>query len=313
VVQQKVLVILGPTAVGKTTLSLEIASKLAGEILSADSMQVYRGMDIGTAKPSSAEQQRVPHHMLSIVDPDEPFNVADYVMLAEKVLIDLKDAGKVPLVSGGTGLYIDALLKGFLFPDASADEEIRERLQAEAAREPLSLYARLERVDPASAKKLHPNDLRRIIRALEVYERTGESISSLQRKMEESDRPYEPLYIGLFRDRQELYARVDLRVETMVKEGLITEVEGLLRAYPEQPTALQALGYKEIAYYLRNQMTLPEAIERLQRDTRRYAKRQLSWFKRNKDIYWFNCTELSEEEIKGSVCSLWESFCREPS
>ncbi|MCK9525683.1 MAG: tRNA (adenosine(37)-N6)-dimethylallyltransferase MiaA [Limnochordia bacterium] len=312
-VQQKVLVILGPTAVGKTTLSLEIASKLRGEILSADSMQVYRGMDIGTAKPSSAEQQRVPHHMLSIVDPDEPFSVADYVRLAERVLIGLRDAGKVPLVSGGTGLYIDALLKGFLFPDASADAEIRERLQAQADREPLSLYTRLEKVDPASAKKLHPNDLRRIIRALEVYERTGESISSLQRKMEESKRPYEPLYIGLFRDRQELYARVDLRVETMIREGLITEVEGLLRAYPHQPTALQALGYKEIAYYLRNQMTLPEAIERLQRDTRRYAKRQLSWFKRNKDIHWFNCTDLSQEIIKANVCSLWESFCREPS
>jgi len=313
VVKQQVLVIVGPTAVGKTALSLEIASELEGEIISADSMQVYRGMDIGTAKPSRAERQRVVHHMLDVVDPDEPFSVADYVSQVEDILVRLKERGKLPLISGGTGLYVDALLKGFLFPDASADAEIRDRLQAQAAIDPLSLYERLKEVDPISADRLHPNDLRRIIRALEVYDRTGEAISSLQKKKQTSERPYQPLYIGLLRDRAELYARVDSRVDMMIEEGLIDEVELLLKAYPEQPTALQALGYKEIAYYLRGEMTLGDAVELLKRDTRRYAKRQLSWFKRNKDIHWFNCSEMPYEAVKGQIHSLWDAFSREPS
>jgi len=222
--QQRLLVILGPTAVGKTALSLELAAELGGEIISADSMQVYRGMDIGTAKPSQAERAKIIHHMLDVVEPNEPYNVADYVNQAEQVLLGLKDQGIVPILSGGTGLYIDALLKGFLFPDASADEEIRARLEAQAAIDPRSLYERLQEIDPPSAKKLHPNDLRRIIRALEVYERTGEAISSLQRKVQESERPYRALYIGLCRNREELYARVDRRVDIMLQEGLIEEV-----------------------------------------------------------------------------------------
>ena len=311
--QQRLLVILGPTAVGKTALSLELAAELGGEIISADSMQVYRGMDIGTAKASQAERAKIIHHMLDVVEPNEPYNVADYVNQAEQVLLGLKDQGIVPILSGGTGLYIDALLKGFLFPDASADEEIRARLEAQAAIDPRSLYERLQEIDPSSAKKLHPNDLRRIIRALEVYERTGEAISSLQRKVQESERPYRALYIGLCRNREELYARVDRRVDIMLQEGLIEEVDRLLKAYPDQPTALQALGYKEIAYYLQNQMTLPEAVELLKRDTRRYAKRQMSWFKRNKDIHWFNSSEMPHEVIKEQIHSLWEVFSREPS
>ncbi|HBG01208.1 MAG TPA: tRNA (adenosine(37)-N6)-dimethylallyltransferase MiaA [Firmicutes bacterium] len=305
-VQQKILVILGPTAVGKTALSLDLARALGGEIISADSMQVYRGMDIGTAKPSREERRAVVHHLLDVVDPNESFNVADYVNLAEEVLADLKSLNTAAILSGGTGLYIDALLQGFLFPDTSADEAIRDELQAQAAEDPQSLFAELQEVDPASAKKLHPNDLRRVIRALEVYRRTGEPISILQRKKGEGTRPYQPLYIGLFRDRQNLYGRVDQRVDQMVQAGLVDEVEGLLATYPEQPTALQALGYKEIAYYLRGEMTLPEAIERLKRDTRRYAKRQLSWFRRNQQIHWFNCTDLTHERIKQEAQALWE-------
>lgn len=306
-VQQHVLVILGPTAVGKTSLSLELAEELRAEIISADSMQVYRGMDIGTAKASPAERQRVVHHLLDVVDPDQPFNVADYVRLAEEVLDRLRGKGKVPLLTGGTGLYIDALLKGFLFPDTSADETIRAELQAQGDREPASLHQKLAEVDPVSAKRLHPNDLRRIIRALEVYYRTGEPISSLQKKREETQSPYKPLYIGLYRDRQELYERVNQRVDQMVQEGLIEEVEGLLLAYPEQPTALQALGYKEIVLYLQGKLTLAEAVDLLKRDTRRYAKRQLSWFKRNDQIHWLNRSELPEEEIKRRIYSLWAS------
>lgn len=311
--QQKILVIVGPTAVGKTELSLDVAERFGGEIISADSMQVYRGMDIGTAKAGREERARVVHHLLDVVEPDESFNVADYVALAEEVLQNLRERGVMPLLTGGTGLYIDALLKGFLFPDASADPNIRARLEEQAEHDPLSLFQELEDVDPASAERLHPNDLRRIIRALEVYYRTGEPISVLQRRQEAEDSPYDPLYIGLNRDRQELYNRVDLRVDQMIQEGLVEEVEQLLKAYPEQPTALQALGYKEIAYYLRGEMTLEEAVELLKRDTRRYAKRQISWFKRNKAINWFNLTETSAVSVRQAVCSLWEEFCQEPS
>ncbi|NMB01669.1 MAG: tRNA (adenosine(37)-N6)-dimethylallyltransferase MiaA [Firmicutes bacterium] len=306
--RQKVLVIIGPTAVGKTELSLEIAEHFGAEIISADSMQVYRGMDIGTAKPSQAERQRVVHHLLDVVNPDETFNVADYIGLAEQVLQDLQRKATVPIVAGGTGLYVDALLDGFLFPDTSADPEIRQELEEVAKQDPTSLHIELQKVDPISAKRLHPNDLRRIIRALEVYRRTGEPISELQKKKQATERPYNPLYIGLTRDRSEIYQRVNERVDQMIKEGLVAEVEGLLQKYPEQPTALQALGYKEIALYLRGELTLPEAVELLKRDTRRYAKRQLSWFKRNQRIHWLNRSELSSEGIKEQIYSLWDTF-----
>lgn len=306
--RQKILVIIGPTAVGKTELSLSLGETLGGQIISADSMQVYRGMDIGTAKPSKAERHKVVHHLLDVVDPDQTFNVADYVRLAEEVLNRLKTQKILPILSGGTGLYVDALLDGFLFPDTSADPKIREELQTQAEEDPQSLFQELENVDPLSAQRLHPNDLRRIIRALEVYRRTGEPISVLQRKKESGERPYQPLYIGLTRRRPELYARIDRRVDQMIEQGLVEEVTNLLETYPEQPTALQALGYKEIGHYLRGEMTLVEATELLKRDTRRYAKRQLSWFQRNQRIHWFNRSDVSDHEIKQAVCALWEAF-----
>lgn len=304
--RQRVLVVVGPTAVGKTELSLILAQKLGGEIISADSMQVYRGMDIGTAKPNYLEQERVVHHLLDVVDPDQRFNVADYVGLAEDVLANLQTRGVPPVLTGGTGLYIDALLDGFLFPDSSADPELRAQLQARAYEDPQGLFQELERVDPESANKIHPNDLRRVIRALEVYRRTGEPISVLQRKQEQEDRPYRPVYVGLSRRREELYARINQRVDQMVDQGLIAEVEGLLKAYPQQPTALQALGYKEIVWYLQGQIDLDQALEILKRDTRRYAKRQLSWFKRNQRIHWFNLSEQTEAEMLQAVLSIWK-------
>lgn len=306
--RQKVLVLIGPTAVGKTELSLSMAERLSAEIVSADSMQVYQGMDIGTAKASLAERKRIPHHLLDVVNPDETFNVADYVALAEEVLASLQVKQVVPIITGGTGLYIDALLDGFLFPDATADPKIRQQLEAEAKINPLSLHKELEKVDPVSANKFHPNDLRRIIRALEVYRRTGEPISELQKKKQSSDRPYNPLYIGITRHRPELYNRVNKRVDQMIEAGLVDEVRTLLELYPHQPTALQALGYKEIAWYLQGELSLQEAVELLKRDTRRYAKRQLSWFKRNQRIHWFNRTEISDSEIKEQVCNLWDTL-----
>lgn len=305
--QQRVLAIIGPTAVGKTELSLRVAESLGAEIVSADSMQVYRGMDIGTAKPTRQEQQRVRHHLIDVVDPDQAFNVADYVALAETTLAALDNRAVIPILTGGTGLYVDALLEGFLFPDSAADPEVRAELEERAETDPAGLFTELERVDPKSAARIHPNDLRRIIRALEVYRRTGEPISLLQRKAAEQKRPYRPIYIGLTRKRQELYERINRRVEIMIEDGLISEVKQLLQTYPEQPTALQALGYKEIARYLQRRLTLAEAIELLQRDTRRYAKRQLSWFKRNKDIHWLDRSKLSDREILAEVIRFWET------
>lgn len=303
--KQSVLVVVGPTAVGKTELSLQLAEELKAQIISADSMQVYRGMDIGTAKASVGERQLVKHHLIDVVDPDQPFNVADYVDLAESVLQKLHRSNITPLLTGGTGLYIDALLDGFLFPDSSADPKLREELQSRGEQDPEKLFKELEQIDPTAAKKLHPNDLRRVVRALEVYYRTGEPISVLQRKKEQEVRPYDPLYIGLTRERAELYSRINQRVDQMIEEGLIEEVANLLKAYPQQPTALQALGYKEIVLYLQNQMTLDEAVDILKRDTRRYAKRQLSWFQRNKRIRWFDLSIVNVEEIKKEVLEIW--------
>lgn len=305
---QKILVIVGPTAVGKTELSLRLAEELGAEIISADSMQVYRGMDIGTAKAGQEERERVVHHLLDVVDPDQPFNVADFIKLAEEVLAQLNQRGVVPLITGGTGLYLDALLEGFLFPDTAADPQIRQELEKQAKEDPLSLHEELQRVDPKSAERLHRNDLRRIIRALEVYRRTGKPISEQQQKREQEERPYRTLYIGLTRDREELYARINARVDQMLEQGLVEEVAELLKKYPNQPTALQALGYKEIAHYLRGELNLEEAVELLKRDTRRYAKRQLSWFKRNKRIQWFNRSQLSDDEVFREVLKLWNSF-----
>lgn len=304
--QQKLLVIIGPTAVGKSKLSLDLAQRLGGEIISADSMQVYRGMDIGTAKPSLQEQSLVGHHLIDLVEPDQAFNVADYISLAEKVLAQLQEKGSIPILSGGTGLYVDALLQGFLFPDAQADPHLRAELLEQGKRDPQALYGELKAVDPTSAEKIHPNDLRRIVRALEVQRRTGKPISVLKRKAAEAKRPYLPLYIGLTREREELYGRINRRVENMLAQGLVAEVARLLRIYPQQPTALQALGYKEITWYLQGSLELEAAVEILKRDTRRYAKRQLSWFRRNKKIRWQNLSQLTEKEAAGEILRLWQ-------
>lgn len=304
--KQAILVIVGPTAVGKTQLSLELAQELTGEIVSADSMQVYRGMNIGTAKPTTAEQQLVPHHLIDIRDPDQVFNAADFVSLAELAIKDIASRGKVPIVSGGTGLYIDALVDGFLFPDSKADPKLRRELRIRASKEPDALYKELERVDPQSAERLHPNDLRRIVRALEVYYRTGEPISALQQKAAQAEKPYDPLFIGLTRNRPELYERINQRVDQMLTQGLVEEVKQLIEHDPHQPTALQALGYKEIVWYLKGNMSLEEAVEILKRDTRRYAKRQLSWFRRNTRIHWFNLSHEDLETVKAKVIGLWK-------
>ncbi|NLM38952.1 MAG: tRNA (adenosine(37)-N6)-dimethylallyltransferase MiaA [Firmicutes bacterium] len=308
------LVIVGPTAVGKTALSLKLAEELKGEIISADSMQIYQGMDIGTAKPSPAEQARIPHHLIDVVPPTEAFNVQDWVMLAEEAIQDITLRGNTPIVSGGTGLYVNALIDGFLFPDTSADPELRRQLEQRGRENPSALHKELADVDPETAQRLHPNDIRRVVRALEVYYRTGEPISTLQKKASTTERPYELLYIGLTRDRAELYERINLRVDQMIDEGLIEEVRTLVERFlesaddPAKLTALQALGYKEIIWGLTGEKTMAEAVELLKRDTRRYAKRQLSWFKRDERIRWFNLSHTAEYDVIKTVTSLWQEL-----
>lgn len=302
----KLLVLVGPTAVGKTALSCSLAQRLKGEIVSADSMQVYRGMDIGTAKATKAEQAVVPHHLLDVVSPQDEFNVADYLHLAEQIIKRLDNEGKVPIITGGTGLYVHALVDGFLFPHQGADPGLRKALQEQASSDREGLFQRLKEIDPQAASKLHPNDTRRVVRALEIYYSTGEPISKLQKKAHEEDKPYNPLMIGLTRPREQLYRRIDARVDTMIKGGLIAEVKELLAKYPHQPTALQALGYKEMAWYLNKLVTLEEATYLLKRDSRRYAKRQLSWFRRDERIHWFDVSQQPLEEIMQDIENMWK-------
>lgn len=289
------VVLVGPTAVGKTAVAIELALRLDGEVISADSMQVYRDMNIGTAKPSVAERRGVPHHLIDVVTPDTSFNVAMYRDLAHEAIAKVHARGRLPIVSGGTGLYIRAILNEFLFPDQGADYKLREALYAEAERiGNEALHARLAEVDPAAAARLHPNDVRRVVRALEVYETTGMTMTEHIRRAQAREPLFRDVRIGLIRPRHELYRRIEARVDEQIEQGLVEEVRSLRQKYNLQNTALQALGYKEIIRYLDGKCSLAEAVETLKRETRRYAKRQLTWFRRDKNIHWFNLGEYGD-------------------
>lgn len=286
------LVLLGPTAVGKTRLSLELAEALGAEIISGDSMQVYRGMDIGTAKIAPAEMNGIPHHLIDIHDPQEAYSVAEFQEQGARLIEEISGRGKLPFIVGGTGLYIESLCYGFRFSEAVADEAFRSEQEAYAeAHGAEALHARLVAVDPASAERLHPNDRRRIIRALEIHHQTNVPLSaSLAGQKKES--PYDLCLIGLTMDRQILYKRIEDRIDQMLAEGLVAEVQGLLeKGYGRSLVSMQGLGYKEIAAYLEGETTLAEAVVLLKRDTRRFAKRQLSWFRHMKEIQWVDVLE----------------------
>lgn len=285
----KLVVLLGPTAVGKTRLSIELAKAFSCEIISGDSMQVYRGMDIGTAKITREEMQGVPHHLIDVLEPDEPFSVALFQEWCGQLIPEIHARGRLPFIVGGTGLYIESVCYGFQFTEASADEEFRARQQQIYELEgPEVLHAKLAEVDPKSAERLHPNDVRRVIRALEIYHVTGEPLSaSLERQKKES--PYELCLIGLTMDRQMLYNRIEQRIDEMVASGLVEEVRQLLeRGIPRDTISMQGLGYKEIAEHLEDEVPLEAAVYKLKRDTRHFAKRQLSWFRHMKDISWID-------------------------
>ena len=284
----KIVVIVGPTASDKSAVGMELAGHIKAEIINADSMQVYRYMDIGTAKPSVEERKSVRHHLIDILYPDEEFSAALFREEARQAIGALEERGKRAMVVGGTGLYIKALTSG-LIRGGEVDPVIRERLQSEAragGRE--QLYQRLQEVDPPTAEQLHPHDTYRIIRALEVYERTGRPISVLRKKHLFQEGPYQTLKIGLGVDREELYKRIDRRVDGMIQQGLVEEVRQLLEmGYAPSLKAMQSLGYKQIINLLQGEYDHAEAVRLIKRDTRRYARRQITWFKADPEIRWF--------------------------
>ena len=283
----RLLVLIGPTAVGKTGCSLHIAKAWNAEIISGDSMQVYRGMDIGTAKLPLAEREGIPHHMIDVCEPEHPFSAAEFQERCRALIRDIDGRGKLPFLVGGTGLYVEALCYEYEFSVAGSDDAFREEMQRFAdTHGAAALHDRLREVDAASAERLHPNDRRRVIRALEIHRLTGETMSS-QLEGQKKRSPYELCIVGLTMDRQKLYDRVDQRVDLMMAEGLEDEVRRLLaRGVPETAVAMQGLGYKELIPYIRGECTLEEAVYLLKRDTRHFAKRQLSWFRHMKEIEW---------------------------
>lgn len=290
-----ILVICGPTASGKTALSVELARRLGGEVVSADSMQIYRRMDIGTAKPTPEEMGGVPHHMIDVADPEENYSVARYVSDAVPIVDDILARGRVPVVAGGTGLYIDNLIAGRQFAPFPEDSGLRRSLQARAEAEGLPvLLEELRRVDPEAAGRLHPNDEKRIIRALEVFLSTGKTITRHNEESATIPPRYRPLMIGLdFEDREQLRRRIDLRVDEMMKRGLEEEVRDLLGSgVPAHCTAMQAIGYKEIVRAIREGRPAQEGAEEVKLRSRQYAKRQLTWFRRNSAIHWFRWKEI---------------------
>ncbi|MBN2057959.1 MAG: tRNA (adenosine(37)-N6)-dimethylallyltransferase MiaA [Candidatus Saganbacteria bacterium] len=283
----KTLVILGPTAVGKSALAVKLAQELNGEIISADSMQVYRGMDIGTAKPSKEEQQGILHHLIDIKAPDEPWTVSDFVEQAHELIPEIASQGKKAIVAGGTGLYLWTLINGFSFPIAPADKEVRKKLEKLPAP---ALYFQLSTIDPIAAQKIHANDKKRIIRALEVFELTGKCISEFQqrRRKETGSSSADYLLIGLNLEREKLYERIEQRIDQMIARGLINEVKGLLsKGFSKDLPSFQALGYKEVVEFLEGRWNKEQMIEELKKRTRNFARRQITWFKRVKNVKWF--------------------------
>ncbi|SHF04165.1 tRNA dimethylallyltransferase [Caldanaerobius fijiensis DSM 17918] len=301
------IVIVGPTAVGKTEISIDIALRLNGEIVSADSMQIYKYMDIGTAKPTIEERKGVPHFMIDIITPDQEFSVALYKEMASKIIKEIHERGHMPILTGGTGLYVNSIINIMDF-SSTADWRLREELKEQAKMYGNEyLYNKLREIDPITSARLHPNDIRRIIRALEVYKLTGKPISYYQLTTQNRPNPdYDVLMIGLTMDREKLYNRIEARVDKMIRAGLVDEVRWLCeKGYKDNMIAMQGLGYKEIIRYLDGQCTLEEAINTLKRNTRRYAKRQLTWFRRDKRIHWIYVDQFSsKEEIIKNILEL---------
>ena len=302
---QNIICVVGPTASGKTRLAVELAKAYDGEVVSCDSMQLYRRMNVGTAKPTREEMQGIPHYMIDILEPAEPFSVGRYVEMADPIVQDILRRGKTCIVCGGTGLYVDSLMAGRTFapfPETGKRQELEELAREQGIEAVLQMLARF---DPDSAARLHPSDQRRIIRAAEVYLETGKTITQHNLETQAVPPKYHPLWLGLdFVDRAELYARIDRRVEIMVEDGLLDEIRGLLaEGIPPTATSLQAIGYKEPMAALRGELTMEQAVAKIQQESRRYAKRQLTWFRRNREIHWIFAREPY------SFAAVWQQAC----
>ena len=292
----RIICVAGPTASGKTALAVELAKLTGGEVVSCDSMQIYKRMDIGTAKPTPDEMQGIPHHMIDVAEPDEDFSVSRYCEMATPIVDDIIARGKTVIIAGGTGLYMDSLIKGNDFAPFPSTG-VRQRLEEQADREGMeAMLTWLRSVDPEAASKLHLADRKRVIRALEVYLETGETITEHNRRTQAIPPRYEPLWIGLdFQDRSQLYRRIDLRVELMLKAGLVEEIRSLLASgIPAKCTAMQAIGYKEFVAALEGNGTIEDAAAQVQQSSRHYAKRQLTWFRRNKNMNWLIRSENND-------------------
>ncbi len=292
--RQPLIILTGPTAVGKTSLSIRLAKAVDGEIISADSMQIYRHMDIGSAKVTKEEMDGVPHHLIDLLEPWEECNVVTFQHLAKSALDDIASRGRIPIVAGGTGFYIQALLYDIDFKDNEEGGAIRRELEAEAQEKGAScLHRRLKEVDPESAAAIHPHNVKRVIRALEYYRQTGEKISAHNEEERKKESPYEFFYYVLNTDRKTLYERIDRRVDAMAEAGLVEEVRKLkAMGCTRQMVSMQGLGYKEILDYLEGRCTLEEALYVLKRDTRHFAKRQLTWFRRERQVRWLNLPDF---------------------
>ena len=287
----KIAVVIGPTAVGKTDLSIELALRYNGEIISGDSMQVYKGMDIGTAKIMPQEQRGVPHHLIDIKEPDEPFSAAEFQQRAIEAAEDIRCRGRLPIIAGGTGLYIQSVLYDYHFTETPSDPVYRAALEEEVLRDGIEpVYGRLVSIDPESAEKIHPNNTRRVIRALEIFHCTGETMSSQQEQQPEGLK-YDTALIGLTMERQKLYSRIDRRVDMMMEAGLLEEAGRFYKEGLRNCQSIQAIGYKELYGYFDGTYTLEEAVGQIKQNSRRYAKRQLTWFRNKMDVKWFDMTD----------------------
>ena len=305
--KKPLIVLTGPTAAGKTELSIALAKKLNGAIISADSMQVYKYMNIGSAKIRPEEMQGVRHYLVDVLDPREEFHVARFQQMAKEALEEIYRNGQLPIVVGGTGFYIQALLKDIDFDESSGELPCRKELEETARREGGAvLYERLKQVDPESAEAIHPNNVKRVIRALEFYQETGQPISLHNKEQKEKQPPYTYAYFVLNDDRARLYERIDRRVDRMVEQGLVEEVRWLKEhGYDRSLVSMQGLGYKELFPYLDGTCSLEEAVEIIKRDTRHFAKRQITWFKRYKEAKWLNISSYTNDEQAAEVMIQW--------
>lgn len=296
--KKKVVVICGPTASGKTALSIELAKQIDGEIVSCDSMQIYKDMNIGTAKPTKEEMGGIKHYLLDYVSPTQRYSVADYKADAKKAIKEILHNGKIPIIVGGTGLYVDSIIYEIEYPNIEFDEEYRSNLEKEVRENGLNeLYLQAKEIDPIAIKKISCNDKKRILRILEIFNATGKTKTEVEIESRKNEPEYDYRVYALLWDRNKLYNRINCRVDIMMEQGLVEEVKNILKKYDTFPTAMQGLGYKEVVQYLKGECTKEEMVEKIKQETRRYAKRQMTWFRKNKQTIWLNAEDDRQNNI----------------